>query len=160
MLRVWRVFLTIFLILNSVGLGLVYWKVSTFSRQFPFSVLESSLKNQVEISAKLDGLQNTLTTGRITPKTNTTVLGIADLLPDKSTAAGQMATAKFVTIAKAVTTPVSVYKEQAEFSAVVGQLVPEYKYTYSAKIGDWYLINLSDGKTGWVKSSLVTESNE
>jgi hypothetical protein len=160
MLRVWRVFLTIFLLVNSVGLGLVYWKVATFSRQFPFSVLESSLKNQAEISAKLDGLQNTLTTGRITPKTGTTVLGIADLLPDKSTAEGQITALKYVSVPKNSTASVSVYKEQADFSAVVGQLVPEYKYSYMAKVGDWYLVNLADSKTGWVKASLVVESNE
>ncbi|TSC86760.1 MAG: hypothetical protein G01um101416_614 [Microgenomates group bacterium Gr01-1014_16] len=51
--------------------------------------------------------------------------------------------------------PVNVYQEQAEFSAVIGQLLPDYSYPYYTKLDDWYLVNFADSKTGWVPAQNV-----
>ena len=53
----------------------------------------------------------------------------------------------------------NVYKEQADFSSTIGQLIPGQKYPYDVKLNGWYQVNLSDGnKSGWVKAEQVEES--
>jgi len=138
-----------------VGLGVIYWKLEHPKQQFPYALLESNLQAQSETSAKLTSLQS-LITSTSPLRATTGVLGVADLLPDKVRDATTSPTT-FVTAIKDSPLSVKAYKEQAEFSTVLGQLIPDYNYPYYTKVNDWYLILLSDGKTGWVKASTVTE---
>lgn len=151
-----QVFLVVVVLINTLGLGLIYWRVNRLTTQIPLNLLVTSIKNQADISAKLDGLQGLLATNNKLP-TNNNVLGIADLLPDTVVNPNGTSPTTFVTMNKDMG-KVSVYKEQADFSSVLGQLIPDYKYPYYTKTSDWYLVSLTDGKTGWVKASSVSES--
>lgn len=154
-MRLWYFCLILVLLLNSVGLGLVYWRLEHLANQFPLALLESSIKTQSEITTQLTSIQTLLSAQ--TPTTSpSTVLGMADLLPDKSESSTPSST--YISVPANATTAVPVYKEQATFSPVLGQLIPDYKYPFYSKTADWYLVNLSAGKTGWVKASQVTET--
>lgn len=155
-MRWWPIYLIVILALNLAGFGLLYYKLELISRQFPPSGLEATLKNGVEIQAQLTRLQNQLVQSlpvAILPS----VLRVADLLPDRSTAPASPS-GTFITISADWTAPVNVYKEQAQYSAVLGQLVPDYQYPYYTKLDGWYLVGLLDGQTGWVNSIGVFEN--
>lgn len=154
-MRWWYGFLIVVLVLNSIALGLIYWRLDRLAKQFPFALLESSIKTQNEIAVKLNSIQSLLsaTTSKNNPPS---VLGMADLLPDKTGSSSPASS--FISVAPNVVESVPVYKEQAEFSAILGQLIPDYKYPYFSKTSDWYLVSLSSGKTGWVKAGSVTEN--
>lgn len=156
MMRVVQVFLVVIVLVNSLGLLLIYHNLNQLAAKIPLDLLVTSIKNQADISAKLDGLQGVLAANRQLPAAKN-VLGIADLLPDTVSNPDGTAPTTFVTTNKNGPS-VAVYKEQADFSAVLGQMVPDYKYPYYSKADGWYLISLTDGKTGWVKASLVSES--
>jgi hypothetical protein len=153
-MRWWHISLLVLVVINSVGLGLIYRRVNNLARQFPLAQLESSIKAQMEIAARLDGLQSLM--AALPPaKTASTVLGMADLLPDKAIEATS-SPITYVTVAKDYTSPVLVYKEQADFSAVLGQLIPDYKYPYYSKADNWYLVSLANDKAGWVQATHVS----
>ncbi len=154
-MRLWYTCLILLVLSNSVGLGLIYWRLDHLAQRFPFALLESSVKTQSEIATKLNNLQS-LFAAIVPASSPSPVLGMADLLPDKP---GNPAPSSntFISVNKDAPEAVPVYKEQADFSVVLGQLVPDYKYPYYTKTADWYLVSLASGKTGWVKASLVRE---
>lgn len=155
-MRKWHIFLIVVLILNFVGFGLLYNKLELLSRQPPLSGQQETIKKGVEIQAQLNQLQNQLAQSH--PVTNLNpVLGAIDLLPDRpNTSANTSST--FISISSDWTSPVKVHKEQAEYSTVLGQLIPDYKYPYYTKLDGWYLVSLTGGETGWVKAEGVFEN--
>lgn len=155
-MRKWYILSIAVLILNFAGFGLLYNKLELLSRQLPLSGQQESIKNVNEIQAQLTQLQNQLAQSH--PVTNLNpVLGAVDLLPDRS-ATSANTSSTFISISSDWTSPVKVYKEQAQYSAVLGQLIPDYKYPYYTKLDGWYLVSLSDDKTGWVKVEGVFEN--
>lgn len=155
-MRLWRACLILLLLANTAGLALIYKKIDDLSKLFPFALLQDSIQVQSEISTQLSSIQSLLSQ-KSSPDSPTTVLGISELLPDKSSEQNASAN-HFVTTIKDSTKPVNAYKEQAVFSEVLGQLLPDYKYPYFAKIGNWYLIGLTGSVTGWVQAQEVTEN--
>jgi len=151
----WYKIVSLVLIVNLIGLGLVYYEVARLKNQIPYSALQALVKSETEIVAKLNGLQNQLAQAQ-SLTLSSEVLGMADLLPDVSNSSVS-ASNHFISISDKSAEAVNVYKEQADFSAIIGQLVPDYTYPYYTKLDDWYLVNFKDAKTGWVKASLVRE---
>lgn len=147
-------------ITNIVTLSLIYSHIGKLSPTSPTSKVASDNYTQVierldHIAAQLDQIQSA----------NPPVLGatapsapglISDLLPDISYDMSN-GSKRFLSTSKDVSGQVKVYKEQADFSPVVGQLVPDYKYPYTTKLNNWYLVELSGDITGWVKANDVHE---
>lgn len=154
-MRAWFICLILLFSANLVGLGLIYTKLSALPKLLPIQELNLALKNQSEISTQLASLQNSWAKSNKVDLPNS-VLGMSDLLPDKTT--NQNITSNHFITTKPDTNPVYVYKEQAEFSQTMGSLIAGYRYPYFGKVGDWYLIGLSDGLTGWVKADTVIET--
>jgi hypothetical protein len=150
----WHATLTVLAVFNLVALGLVYQKLNTFGNKFPYELLQSNIQSQADILTKLGSVQNLLASGQSLDSTPN-VMGMADLMPDKVNT-NTPDTNNFIVVAKTQMESVPVYKEQAEFSAVLGRLVKDYHYPYFTKIEDWYLVSLENGQTGWVKSANVT----
>ena len=167
-MRRWHILtVIIFLAINTVGSGIIYWRLS---HPLPLSSpksLEAVRLTTAEIADKLVGIQDQLTRLQASDS-NSGVLGatassgqtgqLSDLLPyiPNSTTSTSIS---YVTISKNFTDPVNVYKEQADFSSTIGQLIPGQKYPYDVKLNGWYQVNLSDGnKSGWVKAEQVEES--
>ena len=146
--------LILLLMVNLVGLGVIYHKLDSLP-QFPYQLLQDNAKTQSETSAKITNLENLL--AKILPESSQpTVLGLSDILPEKSNRETNTPN-HFISPMKDLKGQVQVYKEQADFSTVLGQLIVDYKYPYFAKQGSWYLIGLTDNKTGWVKASQIIE---
>lgn len=152
-MRGWLISSIVVSILNFAGLGLLYYKLEHVSRQFPTATLETAIKNEAEIQTQLALLQKQL--AQSLPLANLPS-GIADLLPDRSDTATNSSNT-FITISSDWPAPVKVHKEQADYSAVLGQLIPDYKYPYYTKLDGWYLVSL-DGQTGWVNAVGVFEN--
>ena len=153
-MRLWYSCLILLLLTNTVGLGLIYHRLDALSAAFPIQLLQDNLKSQADTSAKLTSLQNLISEslpGNVPPQ----VLGISDILPDKSNPQ-LSATSRLLQSKAGQAKPTYAYQEQADFSAILGQLVPGYNYPYYLKQGDWYLVGLSDNKSGWVKAELVS----
>lgn len=152
-MRWWYAVFSLVLIANFVGIGLIYHRITRLENQIPSSQLQALVKSQSDVLARLNGLQSYLA---LTPSlaNSPKVLGLADLLPDASNSSIS-ASYHSISISKDSPDPVNVYQEQAEFSAVIGQLLPDYSYPYYTKLDDWYLVNFADSKTGWVPAQNV-----
>ncbi len=149
-------------ILNSVGLGLIYSRLTQLDRQSPPASppdapgKESQILERLDlIQAQLAQIQSNATTvlGAATP---TSPSQLSDLLPDLSNTLTNTSQ-RYLSISKDITDSVKIYKEQADFSPIVGYLVPDYKYPYSTKLNNWYRVELSGDITGWVKADYVRE---
>lgn len=146
-------FLVILLSANIFGLVTVYKKLHTLSAFFPLTKLDEIARSQGQLDAKIAGLERLMAQNTSSTLPDS-ILGASDILPDKTN--NQNLTPKFLQT-KDSSTPTQVYKEQADFSSLVGQLVPGYHYPYFTKMGDWYLIGLNEDLTGWVKSEEIVE---
>ncbi|MDO8487703.1 MAG: SH3 domain-containing protein [bacterium] len=162
-MRQWHLLsVVVVLALNTIGLGMVYLRLNKPLQMSATASLEAVRLNTAEISDKLVNIQDQLTRLQ-TPQTNS-ILGLAsaksdqlsDLLPDIPNSATSVSL-RYISVSEDFTDSVVIYKEQADFSSVIGQLVPGQKYPFSTKLSDWYQINLSGGKTGWVKAAHVHE---
>ncbi len=156
----WSIF--IITLINSVSLGLIYSHLGKLARQPAVVPQEIAAGKNTDIIERLNLIQSQLAQiqsaassvlGAATPTGPTQ---LSDLLPDISYDISSTSK-RYISIPKDVSDPVKVYKEQADFSPVVGQLVPDYKYPYSTKLNNWYRVALSGDITGWVKADSVRE---
>lgn len=152
------------LVINTVGLAVIYRRLDKFLQSSPPNALDAVRANTAEIADKLTAMQNQLTRLQ-SPDSSSSVLGItaspfpnqlSDLLPDIPDSISTRSYSH-ISISKDVSEPVNVYKEQADFSTIIGQLIPGQKYPFSTKLNNWYQVNLAEGKTGWVKAAQVYE---
>lgn len=152
------------LVINTVGLVVIYRRLDKSLQSSPPNALAAIRTNTAEIADKLTAMQNQLTRLQ-SPDSDSSVLGItaspfpnqlSDLLPDIPDSTSTVSYS-YISISKDISEPVNVYKEQADFSAVIGQLMPGQKYPFPAKLNNWYQVNLAEGKTGWVKAVQVYE---
>ena len=154
-MRLWRACLVLLLLVNTAGLALIYKKLDNLEKLFPFTLLQDSVQTQTQISTQLATIHTLLS--KNTRSSSVSVLGMSELLPDKSTDISS-SEGHYVSVTKDASQETKVYKEQAIYSTVLGRLVPDYKYPYFTKVGNWYLIGLSAGVTGWVEGGNVTTS--
>jgi len=157
----WRNFLPVGMILtiNTVGLAMIYGRIDKLLKLYPPNTLEAVRFNTAEIADKLTQVQGQLTLLQL-PE-NSDVLGtqteqLSDLLPDIPDASSTTSY-HYISVSEEFTDSVKIYKEQADFSLVLGQLVPGQKYPFSDHLNNWYHINLSRGITGWVQAAHVHE---
>ena len=144
------------LVINVVGLTVIYRRVDKFTKLYHPSALEAVRLNTAELADRLTQIQNQLTLLRL-PE-NSPVLGTAsDLLPaipDTSSTTSY----HYISVSEDFTGSVKIYKEQADFSPVLGQLVPGQKYPFTDHTASWYHVNLSGGISGWVQAAHVHET--
>jgi len=157
-------FVVAILVINIVGLAVIYRRLDKFLQYSPPNALAAVRADTAEIADKLTAMQNQLTRLQ-SPDSDSPVLGItasslpnqlSDLLPNIPDSTSTTSYS-YISISEDVSEPVNVYKEQADFSAVIGQLIPEQKYPFFAKLNNWYQVNLAEDKTGWVKAVQVYE---
>ena len=153
-MRLWYAVFSLVLIANFIGLGLIYHRVARLENKIPNEQLQALIKNETDVLTRLNGLQSQLALTQSLTR-SPEVLGMTDLLPEASNSSISISNHS-ISIPKNSTDPVNVYKEHAEFSAVLGQLLPDYSYPYYTKLDDWYLVNFAEQKTGWVKAQNVT----
>lgn len=151
------------LIINTVGLTMIYRRIDKFLKLYPPNALEAVRLSTAEIADKLTSVQGQLTLLQL-PE-NSSALGtttsaptgqLSDLLPDIPDASSTTSL-RYISVSEGFTDSVRIYKEHADFSPVIGQLVPGQKYPFSGQLNNWYQINLSRGITGWVQAAHVHE---
>ena len=156
---VWSVIVA--LLINSVGLSLIYARLKTSPAQ-KLDQLSTGQKYQ-QILDELTSLHNQINRAEISQlQTTTPVLGtntdrggqLSDLLADPTplpTPAG------YITITSSQNSQVDVYKESASFSPIIDKIIYGQKYPFNSELNNWYLITLPGGKSGWVNSQYVKE---
>jgi len=86
---------------------------------------------------------------------------ISETVSSPSAVLGQSQTQKYIKISESfgALESMDVYDVRSFSGKIVGQIVPNKSYTYSAKQDNWFLVQIEGGKEGWVNSKLVTEAN-
>ena len=172
-MRWWHVWpIVVALIINSAGLGLIYLRFNSLPQPVSPPPSPISVSANQEVMDKLTLIQNQLSQLQ-SQNAPVPVLGTADsytsgqlsdLLPEISASPtpylskGSTNTSqRYITVSNAQPGQIDVYKENASFSPVVGQISYGSKYAFSTKLNNWYLITLPSGKIGWVNSQYVKE---